>query len=117
MDVLQLGSTTTVAATNVETIATTSVDNVLPKPVARVQEEDDDDTMKEGSPSNTASPATSSSLRKCKFCSQMETESNKFLVCGPCKKVNVAVPYCSKACQANDWPRHKTVHFDRDHAL
>jgi len=40
-------------------------------------------------------------------CSNQEEKEKAFLVCAPCRKAGLAVPYCSRACQAADWREHK----------
>jgi hypothetical protein len=42
---------------------------------------------------------------QCNKCNIKEPKDAKFLKCGRCE----AVVYCSKDCQKNDWPVHKTV--------
>jgi hypothetical protein len=41
----------------------------------------------------------------CNKCNVKEPKDEKFLKCGRCK----GIVYCSKECQKNDWPVHKTV--------
>ncbi|KAE8446410.1 hypothetical protein EG329_012015 [Mollisiaceae sp. DMI_Dod_QoI] len=41
---------------------------------------------------------------KCAVCNKIETDSIKLQLCARCKKSK----YCSKECQAEDWPSHKT---------
>lgn len=42
---------------------------------------------------------------KCAACNRLEREPKHFKWCGACK----VVKYCSTACQANDWKKHKLV--------
>jgi hypothetical protein len=42
---------------------------------------------------------------ECNKCNVKEPKDEKFLKCGRCE----AVVYCTKECQKNDWPVHKTV--------
>jgi len=51
-------------------------------------------------------------LRKCNnsSCVKRETFENRFTVCGKCRKVNLAVPYCSRKCQEEDCKSgHKAI--------
>lgn len=40
-------------------------------------------------------------------CTNQEAKEKTFLVCSPCRKAELSVPYCSRDCQAKDWPEHK----------
>jgi hypothetical protein len=45
--------------------------------------------------------------RRCAGCRRMQAkreETKKFLLCSACRQAY----YCSRACQARDWPAHKT---------
>lgn len=48
-------------------------------------------------------------LRVCSnpTCTSQETKEKTFLVCSLCRKAGLSVPYCSRGCQASDWPEHK----------
>lgn len=45
----------------------------------------------------------------CWFCGKAESKGQKFSRCGKCVNLKLATPasYCSKACQEQDWERHK----------
>lgn len=48
-------------------------------------------------------------LRTCSNpkCDNRETKEKTFLVCSLCRKAGLSTPYCSRGCQAGDWPEHK----------
>jgi len=107
MEVLQLGQTQESTST-LESIATTSVNNILPKSEKRVHEINEVDINTEEISENVKATTISSSTvdptqqRKCKFCGKLDSDT-KFMICGTCKKANIITPYCSRECQTNDW--------------
>ncbi|KAL7539496.1 hypothetical protein ACHAWF_006423 [Thalassiosira exigua] len=67
---------------------------------------------KAGAPTFCEDGAPRKGWKRCWSCQAKESEGVKMLRCGRCSEVRHATPayYCSKKCQADDWPRHKAFH-------
>ena len=62
-------------------------------------------------PENLAEPI----LKVCLFCGKIAEKMNKCKIC--VDKLSAKSYYCSKACQENHWPTHKTWHRQQDARL
>lgn len=65
--------------------------------------------IKDKDSTSNSTSTSNPNLKKCSNpnCSKIETPTYKFEVCGYCKKKQIIVPYCSRACQQADWSKHK----------
>lgn len=110
MDVLQLGSendtdnknatSTQNQPADLEKVADLAMEHLLkafPDTVLKSQEKQN--------------PLTQTQKRQCSNpkCPNQSGTISDMKVCGNCKKVGKNTPYCSRNCQQQHWPQHKTI--------
>lgn len=78
---------------------------VKPQAPTQQQQKPKSDSTQKPTQTQTQTPTTPQT--KCSEPSCGKVESDKFLICGGCKKQGLAVAYCSRECQIKHWPTHK----------